>query len=201
MLLTALLTVLIVLLLLFAANFAFRLRMLEAVVSPRLERVRLMLVRFRNSLQTQLHRVRAMPVGLGHRGKSERGRWRESERENYLARLLTDSSEPVAVTDDAHRLLAANPAALTLFGISQKNLRNFTIDVFLRRDQVHCFERECPPFVKGTERLGECQISPLHGKPKVVAFSFQPNFLLGRHLSRFHDVRSVNTGMAISTAG
>jgi len=191
MLLTALLTVLIVLLLLFAVNFTFGLRMLDAVVSPRLDRVRLMLVGFGYSLQTHLHHVRLMPVGFGYRGKrgkSGHGRWQEGERENYLSGLLTDSSEPVVVTDDAHRLLAANLAALTLFGISPKNLGNFTIDAFLRHDQVHYFEREGPAFVQGPERLGKCQISPLQGKPKVVAFSFQANFILGRHLSRFHDV-------------
>jgi len=112
----------------------------------------------------------------------------EDERENYLSRLLKDSSEPVVVTDDEHRLLAANLAALTLFGISQKNLNNFSIDAFLRHDQVHCFEREGPPFMQGPERLGECQIRPLNGKPKVVAFSFQANFLL---VAKFRDAASI----------
>jgi PAS domain-containing protein len=183
----AVLTTLAVLLLLFAVNLAFGLRMLDEIVGVRLDRVRLMLVGFGDRLQTHLDRVRLMPVGFGDRVKSGQGRWPEGERENYLSRLLTDSSEPVVVTDDAHRLLAANPAALTLFGISQKNLNNFSIDAFLRHDQVHCFEREGPPS-KRAARLGKCQIRPLNGKPKVVAFSFQEHFLLGRHLSKFHDL-------------
>jgi PAS domain-containing protein len=109
------------------------------------------------------------------------------EREHDLARLLADSSEAMVVTDDSHRLLAANPAALTLFGISETNLNKFTIDAFLRHDQVHCFEREGVPFIKGAKRWGECQIRPLKGRPKVVKFSFQANFLLGRHVSKFRD--------------
>jgi len=162
-------TALVVVLLLFAANFAFGLRMLDAVVA------------------THLHRMRLLLVGLRYRMKNGDRRWQEGERENHLLRLLKDSPEPIVVTDDEHRLLAANRAALTLFGISQTNLKNFSIDAFLRPDQVHCFQREGSPS-RRAERLGECQIRPLNGKPKVVAFSFQENFLLGRHLSRFHDV-------------
>jgi len=163
-------TVLVVLLLLLAANFGFGLRMLDAVVGASLHQLRLILdLRYR--------------VGNGD--------WRsqEGERENCLWGLLKDSPEPIVVTDDEHRLLAANPPALTLFGISQTNLNNFSIDAFLRPDQVHCFEREGPPF-KRAERLGKCQIRPLNGKPRVVAFSFQENFLLGRHVSKFHDART-----------
>jgi len=161
-------TALVVLLLLFAANFAFGLRMLDAIVGAR------------------LHQLRLLLVDVRYRVRNRDWRRQEDEREHYLWGLLKDSSEPIVVTDDEHRLLAANPPALTLFGISETNLNNFSIDAFLRPDQVRCFEREGPPF-KRVERLGECQIRPLNGKPKVVAFSFQENFLLGRHLSKFHD--------------
>ena len=82
MLLTALMTVLIVLLLLLAANLAFGLRMLEAVVGPRLDHVRLVLVGFGFSLQAHLRHVLLMPAGLAYRGKSEHVRGREGEREN-----------------------------------------------------------------------------------------------------------------------
>ena len=138
----------------------------------------------------RLESVYRVLVDFGYRLKN--GHWQLQEglrqKEDCLLRLLADSSAPMVVTDDTHRLLAANPAALTLFGISQKNLRKFTIDAFLSRDQVPCFERPGPRF-RRMERLGECQIRPLNGKPKVVEFSFQANFLLGRHVSKFRDLR------------
>jgi PAS domain-containing protein len=138
---------------------------------------------------TRLRSAGGLLVDYGYRLRN--GHWRLQEglreRENYLIRRLANSSEPTIVTDDAHRLLAANPAALVLFGISDKNLNKFTIDAFLRQDEVHCFERKGPPFIKGAERVGECQIRPLHGKPRVVEFSFQANFLLGLHVSKFRE--------------
>jgi PAS domain-containing protein len=169
MVFTAMMTVLLVLLLLLAANFVFGLHMLDAVGA-------------------RLHPVRIMLVDFGYRVRNRRWRLQEGlrEREKYLSRLLADSSEPMVVMDDAHRLLAANPAALVLFGISETNLSKFTIDAFVRNDQVHCFESDGRPF-KRVERSGRCQIRPLKGKPKVVEFSFQANVLLGRHLSTFRD--------------
>jgi PAS domain-containing protein len=138
---------------------------------------------------TRLRSAGIMLVDYGYRLRN--GHWRLQEglreQENYLIRLLANSSEPMVVTDDAHRLLAANPAALILFGVSDKNLNKFTIDAFLRHDEVHCFERQGPPFIKGAERVGECRIRPLHGQPKVVEFSFQANVLLGLHLSKFRE--------------
>jgi PAS domain-containing protein len=176
MIFTALSTVLIILLLLFGANFVFGLRMLDSL----------------GHAGARLHFVRTHLVDFGCRLRKGHRRLQEGfrEREHYLARLLSDSSEAMIVTDDAHRLVAANRAALTLFGISDKNLNKFTIDAFLRHDQIQCFERDGPPFIQRPERLGECQIRPLHGKPKVVEFSFQANVLLGRHLSKFRNIET-----------
>jgi PAS domain-containing protein len=176
MIFTAMLTALIVLLLLVGANFVFGLHMLDSF----------------GHVGTRLHPVRTLLVDYGYRLRKGHRRLQEGlrDRERYLARLLTDSSEPMVVTDDAHRLLAANQAALALFGVSDKNLNQFTIDAFLRHDQVRCFERDGPPFVQGPERLGECQIRPLHGRPKMVQFSFQANILLGRHLSKFRNIET-----------
>ena len=110
------------------------------------------------------------------------------KQETELAKILIDSTEPVVVTDDAHRILAANRAALTLFGVSEANLHRFAIDAFLPSEQVHYFQRNGPRFIKSAERRGECEIRPLVGKPKVVEFSFQENYTLGSHVSRFHIV-------------
>jgi PAS domain S-box-containing protein len=140
-------------------------------------------------LMPPLRSVRRTVVELGYRLK--KGHWRLQEtlreKEHHLAQLLADSAEPTIVTDDSHRVLAANPAALALFGVSMANIRKFTIDAFLPYSQVHCFERTGPPFVRGTEKLGECVIRRLDGRSKVVEYTFQANFVLGRHLSRFRD--------------
>ena len=134
--------------------------------------------------------VYSVLVGLSHVLRNGRSRLQEvlRQKEAELAKVLADSIEPVVVTDDAHRILAANTAALTLLGVSEGNLHRFAIDAFLPQEQVHYFERSSPHFVKSAERLGECEIRPLVGKPKVVEFSFQANFMLGCHVSKFHDV-------------
>ena len=134
--------------------------------------------------------VRRVLIHFGHVVRMGRSRLQEvlRQQETELAKILIDSTEPVVVTDDAHRILAANAAALTLLGVSEGNLHRFAIDAFLPSEQVHYFERNSPRFIKSAERMGECEIRPLVGKPKVVEFRFQANFTLGRHVSKFHVV-------------
>jgi PAS domain-containing protein len=137
--------------------------------------------------------TRIILAHFGHVLRNGRSRLQEAlqRRETELAKVLVDSSEPVVVTDDAHRILAANTAALMLLGVSAGNFHRFAIDAFLPSEQIHYFERNGPRFVKSDERVGECEIIPLVGRPKVVEFSFQANFTLGSHVSKFHvvDVR------------
>ena len=134
--------------------------------------------------------VRRAFIHFGHVVRTRRSRLQEvlRKQETELAKILIDSTEPVVVTDDAHRILAANTAALTLFGVSEANLHRFAIDAFLPSEQVHYFQRNGPRFIKSAERRGECEIRPLGGNPKVVEFSFQENYTLGSHISRFHIV-------------
>jgi len=109
-------------------------------------------------------------------------------REGHLAKLLADSTDAVVVTDDGHRFLAANRPALDLFGVSEKNMQKFTIDAFLPFDEIRFFERTVPRFVRGAEKHGECTIRRLDGSFREVEFTFQANFVLGRHLSVLHDL-------------
>ena len=134
--------------------------------------------------------TRIILAHFGHVLRNGRSRLQEAlqRRETELAKVLVDSSEPVVVTDDAHRILAANTAALMLLGVSAGNFHRFAIDAFLPSEQIHYFERNGPRFVKSDERVGECEIRPLVGKPKVVEFSFQENYTLGSHVSKFHVV-------------
>lgn len=110
------------------------------------------------------------------------------QREGYLSKLLADSEDAVVVTDDEHRLLAANQPALDLLGVSEKNMHRFTIDAFLPPGETHFFEPNLPRFIHGTERRGDCRIHRLDGSLREVEFTFQANFVYGRHLSVLHDV-------------
>jgi PAS domain-containing protein len=148
-----------------------------------------------DSVTRAVRSVSTVVTSFENRARLSHRRLQEAlqERENRLTKLLADSSEPMIVTDDAHRVLDANLAGLTLFGISKANIHKFTVDAFLRSDQTHLFERSGPPFVRGATRLGKCEISRLDGKSQVVGFVFQPNFVLGRHLTKFQDLKSRQT--------
>jgi PAS domain S-box-containing protein len=106
-------------------------------------------------------------------------------REYSLQRLLADSLDAVVVINDERQFMTANSAALALFGISAKNIVNFTIDAFLPGPNMSNFERTGPPFLRGKERRGKCEIRRLDGSRRIAEFSFQANFVPGRHLSRF----------------
>jgi PAS domain-containing protein len=80
------------------------------------------------------------------------------DRESCLRNLLADCAEAVVVTNDAHRLLAGNRAALSLLGVSRANINRFTIDTFLPVGQIPQFNRPGMCFLRGKERQGECVI-------------------------------------------
>jgi len=110
------------------------------------------------------------------------------DRENRLLKLLADSSDAIVVIDGQHRLLDANSRALALLGISRTNIEQFTIDAFLSSNNISHFERSGPPFFRGRECCGECQIRRLDGSRRKTKFSFQANFVPGRHVCRFRCV-------------
>jgi len=136
--------------------------------------------------------AREKMVKFGSRARKERERLQEMlrEREDLLAKLLADPSEAIVLTDDFHRLLIANQAALALFGVSKKNINRFTIDAFLPYSQILHFQQKGFPFIRGTVRRGKCEIRRLDGSLRIVEFSFQAHFALGRHLAKFRDVTS-----------
>jgi PAS domain-containing protein len=153
-------------------------------------RVALRLYAAAHQAEQRVQSLRCALIHFGHVVRTGRSRLQEVLRkpETELAKILIDSTEPVVVTNDAHRILAANTAALTLLGVSEANLHRFAIDAFLPSEHVHYFERNGPRFGRSAERMGECEIRPLVGKPKVVEFSFQENYTLGSHVSKFHVV-------------
>ena len=110
------------------------------------------------------------------------------EREDGLRKLLASSPDAIVVTNADHRLVAANPRALDLFGISEANMGKFTIDAFLPHKQILDFDENGPPFIKREERCGKCRVRRLDGSSRIAEYTFVTNFAGRRHLSRFHDV-------------
>jgi PAS domain S-box-containing protein len=110
------------------------------------------------------------------------------EREDGLRRLLANSPDAIVVTNGDHRLVAANPRALDLFGISEANMGKFTLDAFLPHAQILDFDSNGPPFKKREERHGKCKVRRLDGSLRATEYTFVTNFAGRRHLSRFHDV-------------
>jgi PAS domain S-box-containing protein len=153
------------------------------------------------NVTVRLQRARDALGNVKQRAIKEHRRWQEVllERKGRVGHLLADSPEAIVVTNDKRRLLAANPPALALLGVSPKNLDRFTIDAFLPASDLLEFERHGPLFLRGRERRGECEIRRLDGSRRVVEFTFQANFVPRRHLSRFRDVTDRERGEARNT--
>src|SRR5215475_5018342 len=86
----------------------------------------------------RLRRARKRLAGLGGNtvDKRQRGRQEVGARESQLRELLANSPDAIAVISGDHCFVTANQRALDLFGVSEKNLRKFNIDVFLCRGQI-----------------------------------------------------------------
>jgi PAS domain S-box-containing protein len=141
-------------------------------------------------LTLHLQRAQNTLTRLGQSVADKRRRLQEilRDRENALRNLLASSRVSIVVTNGDRRFVAANPKALDLFGISNKNLTKFTIDAFLPLGQILDFERNGPPFMRGEERRGQCNIRRLDGSLRLVEYTFIANFVPGRDLSSFRDV-------------
>jgi len=110
-------------------------------------------------------------------------------RENDLQKLLASSQDAVVVTSVDHRFVAANPKALSLFGISERNMKMFTIDAFLSRGQIPLFDEIGASFASGRERCGECEIRRLDGNSGIAEYTFVANYVPFLHVCRFHNYR------------
>jgi PAS domain S-box-containing protein len=108
-------------------------------------------------------------------------------RENELRKLLANSLDAIVVTDSDHRLVCANQKALDLFGVSQMNMRKFTIDTFLSHCQSLDLRRKWFA-IRRDERYGKCKISRLDGNLRVAEYIFVPNFISRQDLYRFDHV-------------
>jgi len=111
-------------------------------------------------------------------------------RENDLPRLLETSPDAIVVMNTDLRFVAANPKALDLFGISEKNMQMFDMDAFLPRGQIlPAWGKKGAPFITRKEWHGECQIRRLDGSERVAEFIFFANYVPFLHLCMFRNDR------------
>lgn len=114
------------------------------------------------------------------------------EKENELRDLLASSLDAIVVTNDKRRFVAANRKALELFGVSEKNLGSFTIDVFFLNGPKLGFGGRALPFAGRQERHSRCKIRRLDGSLRFAECAFVANFVPFRHLCRFYEVTPQN---------
>jgi PAS domain-containing protein len=115
-------------------------------------------------------------------------------RDNGLRRLLASSLNAIVVTNRDHCLIVANPKALDLFGISEANMKKFTLDAFLPHRQILSFAGGGPPFIRREAKHGKCKIRRLDGSVRIVEYDFVANFVPLHHLYRFRDVTPKSSG-------
>lgn len=109
-------------------------------------------------------------------------------REDDLRTLLASSVDAIIVTDSERRLVAANSLGLHLFGVSELNMRKFTIGTFFSPRQILAFDRNRSAFLRREERHGKCKIRRLDGTLRVAECVSIANVVPHRDLYRFLNV-------------
>jgi len=104
-------------------------------------------------------------------------------RENDLRSLLAESPDAIVVTDVDRRLVAANEKGLELFGISEFNFGNFTLDTF-----VPNFDCSGSPLESQGDRGKRCKVRRLDGGLRVAECQFVAGIVPHRCLYRFLSV-------------
>jgi PAS domain-containing protein len=111
-------------------------------------------------------------------------------RENDLRDLLVNSLDPIIVTDVGWRFVAANLQGLDLFGVSETNMRRFTIDIFLSQDQTPYIAGHGSSFIRREKRHGECKIRRLDGSLRVADYVLLAHFLPNWYVCRFCNIKT-----------
>ena len=140
----------------------------------------------------QIRRARNTLTELGKTAFERAQKLQEAprERENDLRELLASSLDAIVVTDVDRQFVAANPNALHLFGVSEINMKQFTIDAFLLKNQLLDFDADGLSFIGRGEKQGECQIRRLDGRLRLAEYTFVANFVPFRHLFIFRNDRA-----------
>ena len=132
-------------------------------------------------------------IRLARRVAGQPRRLRESlrARESDLRALLASSPDAIVVTDVSRRFVEANPKGIDLFGFSEANMRKFTVDIFVSRDQIPD-NGNGSPFRRRNAKYGRCEIRRLDGSLRVAEYRFIANFVPFRHVYKFRNVVAIN---------
>jgi PAS domain S-box-containing protein len=133
-----------------------------------------------------LERVQHVLASL-RRGAADKLQEARRTSENDLRTLLANSLDVIVVTDGNHRFVCANPKALDLFGVSELNMKKFTIDAFLSHCQILELRRKWFA-IRRDEKYGKCEIRRLDGSIRVAEYIFVANFISHQDLYRFQNV-------------
>jgi PAS domain-containing protein len=138
----------------------------------------------------KLQKAQDTIIALGRTVAEKPRRMREVRltRENDLRDLLASSPEAIVVTDGGRRLVAANANALELFGISECNFGNFTIDAFLAKVGLPDFDWTDWSDERRQVRGSRCKIRRLDGGLRFAECQFVPGIVPRRHLYKFLNV-------------
>ena len=139
-------------------------------------------------------------VGREIADRSRRIREARHMRENELRNLLATSVDAIVVTDDEHRFVAANTKALDLFGVSNGNITNFTLDSFISKGQIPGFDGH-GSFGRGEVNKGNCKIRRLDGNLRLADYEFTANHLPFRHVCILRNVTCKTIGPIAREAG
>jgi len=114
-------------------------------------------------------------------------RLREARRakENHLRNMVAISPEATVVTDCNHRLVIANLKALDLFGISECNVKKFSIDAFIAYGQNAGLGENGLLFREREKRHGKCKVRRLDGSLRLAQYVFVPNVVPHLDLYKF----------------
>lgn len=153
-----------------------------------LEQVTAYLYRVSNALAAMSKRV-----GGQNRRLERRLQQREEDLQNVLARYPSDA---IVVTNRDRQFIFANPKAMDLFGVSETNLKNFTIDAFVSYSQMLKFRRDSAPLVRRIESHGKCKIRRLDGGLRIADYTSQVNFIPLRQVYKFYNVISPEDDLA-----
>jgi len=135
-----------------------------------------------------LHSAQETLAGLA-RGVADKPRRLQTRctKEDDFRKCLHNCQEATVLTNVDRRLVYANPRALDLFGVSELNIRNFTIDSFLSHSEILELRRKWF-LIRRDERYGKCKISRLDGRLRVAEYVLVDDIIPHLDLYRFLNV-------------
>lgn len=132
--------------------------------------------------QAPLHLRQALDSLLERGSVIEKPREARRERENDLRELLASSVDAVVVTNLDRRFVAANPITLRLFGVSETNITQFTIDASLLEGEILHLDGNGLPFIGREETQEKCKFRRLTGNLRIA------DYISSQILSLFRNV-------------